>query len=336
MNINLRTTLGDVRESDLPAALGWCPTDSRVALRVNEAQQRLLNKGKWWGTVGKYQIAATSGIITLPREFAVIEQAAVCNDPVPVRDFWFEFIANGFGTRDEDNPHGYAEAVYRGRYPIITSLSGVGNKLRFKCDLAADEGTPVRIVGKDDSGNWIRSEESGTWVDGELITLTRTPGTLSVNGYTEITGIQFPGPASGQSWLYEETDAGVQTLIGNYQYNESRPSYARYFFPSIYNVAAGDTVLVQVLAKREYIPVVLDTDYLIVGNIPALKEMCQSIEIRRKATGQTDIVLAEAHEQKAVQLLEEELDHYLGSGRRIGAQVVGAGIGESDPIYNPL
>ncbi len=334
--INLRTTLGDLKTSDIPAALGLCATDDRIPIWANEAQLRLLPKGKWWGTVGKFNIAATQGVLAYPREVAVIERVTVARRPVPLHDFWFEFLDNGYGTRDETKPAGQSEADFRGRFPTIVDITGTGNHLRFKCDVNADVGTEVLVLGHDDNGNWIRSEVNGVWQDGELIALSQTPGTLSINVFADVAGVQFPHVMNGQSWLYFEDFPGSQTLLGNYQYNELRPSYARYFFPSILAVTPGTTILVEALAKLEFIPALKDSDYLIIGCLPALKEEMMSINKKRKATTNADYQLAMLQSQQAVMYLEEELDHYLGTGRRIGINAVGAAIGDAEPIFNPL
>ena len=69
----MRVTLADLQASRIPAALGLCPTDPRIIAWCNEAQERLLYEGKWFGTVATFNICATNGYITLPREIATIE-----------------------------------------------------------------------------------------------------------------------------------------------------------------------------------------------------------------------------------------------------------------------
>ena len=68
---------------------------------------------------------------------------------------------------------------------------------------------------------------------------------------------------------------------------------------------------VTAVGKLEFIPVVRDTDPLIIGNIPALTEMCQAL----RGYSQETVVahtLAERHERRAKKTLKDEMDHYLG------------------------
>lgn len=334
----MRVTLGDIKNpalSRIPQALGICATDARLVAWLNEGTQRLLWKGKWWGSCGKYNICASGGCITLPRQIAAIESVAICRQPVRVVDFWFEFLDSGAGTIGPQNC--YPQAVMRGRHCVFTDITGTDKKLIFLCDVVQDVGKTVLCLGYDQNGNWIRTMQGGAWADGELITLSQSPGTTSVNLFTSITDIQFTSSMQGQSWLYSvsQTD-GSKLMLGHYQYNEPRPSYARYFFPTLQNCQSQNSCgqqLVEIMAKHEFIPVVNDTDYLILGNIPALKEIClalQSAENEPDNLKKNSIIAS--GEGLAMAELDSELDHYLGSGRRIGIEMLGSSVGDLQPV----
>src|SRR3954463_5933852 len=141
----MRITFADAKSSrPLQAAVGACGTEPRFADLLNEAQQRLLYEGKWWGTVIRYQFCAVDGCITLPRAAAALEAVAVCGRPIPIRDMWFEFIENGFGTMSTPmgsnatlqaagccgaSPNGCCipGAIYRGNFPGFADLIPTGN-----------------------------------------------------------------------------------------------------------------------------------------------------------------------------------------------------------------
>ena len=92
---------------------------------------------------------------------------------------------------------------------------------------------------------------------------------------------------------------------------------------------------IQILAKLDYVPVSLDADFLLISNIPALKEMCSAI---KDAENEPDSVkrrsIIQAGLLNAMDELNSEADHYLGSGRRIGIDVAGANIGENEAVVN--
>lgn len=336
----MRTTLADLRASRIPKALGVCATDSRIVEFANEAQQRLLTEGHWWGTTQKFRICASEGCITMPPQVATIEKAAICKVPIPIHDFWFEFLASGAGLREACDC--WPEANYQGQFPAFSDIIGVNKKLRFVCDLATDVSKQVLALGYDENGNWIRTDQSGTILDGELITLAQSPGTNSTKLFSSITDIQFPNDMDGQTWLYEyNTSTMVQRMIGKYEYWETRPSYARYLFPSIRgNCSSTGTCQqqsIEVIGKLEFVPVKKDTDYLIIGNLPAMKEMMVAInraENEPDSEKANNIIVKGLAVAKGI--LDKELAHYLGDGRVIGVELVGSSIATADPVQTIL
>lgn len=332
--------------------MSFAPNDPRLLQFCNEATQRLLIEGKWFGTVARYNICAASSCITLPRGIATIEAVNVCGRPVPLRNFWYEFLANGLGTRESQTssggccsngwPGGFgmSESIYRGMFPTFMDITGMTSKVNFVCDLSADAGNEVTVFGYDQNGNWIRTMQNGVYADGEVLTLAQSSGAISVNYFSVVTGVQFQDAMSGQSWLYgydTSTSPATMTMLGHYQYDETNPSYRRYYFPAIcssQNSSGGcNATKVEILGKQEFMPVKVPSDYLIIGNLPALKEMMLAC---KKAENEADSVKANQiialGIQTATKILDSELDHEEGSGAVLGMTIVGSSIGSNEPI----
>lgn len=72
-----------------------------------------------------------------------------------------------------------------------------------------------------------------------------------------------------------------------------------------------DHIPVTAMVKLEYIPVSVDTDFLIIGNIPALIEECLAIKYSRMDDPRS-LELSAAHHAKAIKLLQQEMVHYEG------------------------
>lgn len=355
----MRVTLADAKNSRLPSQVGACPTDQRFLDLLNEAQERLLICGKWWGTVQKWRFCATDGCVALPSQFATLEAVAVCGRPIAVRDQFYEFLENGFGIRGQtvvsttsgtispccggvSGVCGIQEALYRGHYPTFADINPPGKQLQLVCDKLTDVGKPVLCLGYDDNNNWIRTTQNGVVADGEVVLLAQGAGTNSVNNFSVVTDLQPPPNLDGQWWLYEFTVAGgSQRLIGQFQYFDLRPSFARYFFPAIISrvVQPGQCaqVLVEALVKLEFIKALKDTDYLVIGSLPALKEMMMALS---KAEDEPDalrkVQIVAAGMTIAKQILDQQLDHYLGSGRKMGMNIVGSSIGDVSPVATLL
>lgn len=305
---------------------------------------RFIPRGKWWGTYGRWHVCTQNGCITLPPQIATVERAAICGQVISVHDLWFEFLSNGYGPSTGtccENCGGNwgcgcpGGAWYRGEVPTYDDIQGVNKKIRAICDLVSDVGREIRFLGYDENNNWIRSIQEGEWQDGELVALAQTPGTLSTKKFSSITDIQIPGDLDGQWWLYEyNTDTTDVRMIGQYQYWETRPAYKRYQFPAYGSTQSdGDgncnKALVEIIGKFEFIPVKKDTDYLILGSIPACEEGVLAVKYGEPGG---DPNMEAVYTAKTLAALDNDLNHHLGDGRRIGINLVGASVGEVQPI----
>ena len=311
-------TLGDIKNrTRIPASVGVCPTDTRLVAWLNEAVQRLITSGHWTGTTGRFIICATDGCITLPPQIASIERAAVCGRPATVRDQWYEFLENGMGIQAPPSAGsgssccsggtascGSGDILHRGWFPTFADIRGTAKKLVVVCDRDTDVGKRVLVLGYDENVNWIRTEQDSVVADGEVLELAQGSGTTSTKFYDGgITGIQFLDERDGQVWLYErDTVAATSRLIGSYQYWETNPSYARYLFTGVFPPSGSGcpTVQVEVLAKLEYMPVRVDTDYLLLTNVPALKSMVMAVKQYEEAVSSDDLQRAATYEAAAL------------------------------------
>jgi hypothetical protein len=292
--------------------------DARFLALVNEAQQRLVMRdAAWYDFHYRYQISVTNGNITWPREIAAITAISQCCYPIPMRNMWFEFLESGYGLRNCDGQscECLPEMLDRGVSPLSTDMSG-SYKLKLYCDLSSDNGSVVIVRGYDADGNWIRTVDGSNYIDGEKIS-TSTTGTLSNKTYSSVKEIIKPetdGPV--RLYEYDSTDSS-QSLIGTYQWNETVPMYRRSYVGGICDPTV--TTAINVVAKREFIPVADDNDILMVGNLPALKAMCLAILQEDK----NDLPSAMVNEQRAYRIMDDEAKHYLGPGMKVPIRVEG-------------
>ena len=335
----MKLTVLDAKNSRIPQAIGCPPTDPRFLATLNEAIQRLVISGKYWGLVGKFRFCAQDGCITLPQQIATIEAVNVCGKSVTVRDYWYEFIENGIGSIEDCNGSkaGCCErvAVYRGHSPTFSDVIGTDKMLKLLCDEPTDVGKQVLVMGYDQNGNWIRSTQNGSIQDGELVTLAAGTTGPTNHYFSAVTGLQAPPDMDGQWFLYEyEPSTTTMRLIGQYDYDNPRPHFARYLLPQVRECGSTCTqTMVEIMGKLDFVPVKNDTDYLLIGNIPALKEMCSAVyqsENEMDSVKKNQIILAGTTTARS--LLDQELDHYLGTGRRMVMQVTGSSVGTVDPV----
>lgn len=161
---------------------GMCPSDAQLLARTNEAQERLLNKGLYAGTYGRYSICVYGGCITLPREFESILGYNYGGAPAQVYNQWYEFMANGPGM----SPAGdWRQLQDRGYVPCFRSIEGQ-KYIRVYTDLIEDATSTILFRGSDTYNNRVQTIDNGAYIDGERLNLSAGSGNSSVlvSGFT--------------------------------------------------------------------------------------------------------------------------------------------------------
>lgn len=307
----MKLTLGDVR-AGIAKVLSLPEDDIRVIRFINEAQQRLAYKGKWQGTLAKYVVTQSAGLITWPRQLETIEAAAIDSNPAVVRNRWYEFVESGPGLVDASGADA-STLIDRGEAVTFSDIETTGNpkKLKFYSTAGVDDGgLELLIQGYDWDGNWVRNKVSNTWMDGEVLTLPAAGGSgyvLSTSNYSAITGIQKT--VTGGNIKLEELDTVTSVVreIGEYEPTEVRPVYRRSMIPGLSDSQAKT---VTVIGKMRFIPAVVDSDWLYISYEAALKLMVQAIDKEEKNLLEESF----AYEAKALSLMQDQLSHHLGDG----------------------
>jgi hypothetical protein len=320
----MKLTLGAARSTRIPDVLRLCPDDPKVAQYLNEAVMRLLSGAKWSNTVGRFTVLADGSLVTFPRELETVEAATFCRVPLTIRNKWYEFNGYGPGELTVTGGSPSMQLVDRGTACTFSDIQGEDKQLRVYADFAADHGKQVLFEGIDPDGNTILTNDGDT--PGEAITLG-AGGVISTKMFLRLTGVQKP-VTKGAVRVYEYAPTG-QRLIAVYQPSETLPEYRRAIVPDVAAVLeAGRDATLTVMGKLRFIPATIDTDYLTIGCVPALKDMCQAIMKRES----DQITEAMAYETSAFRELEKELGSFEGDGAAATLRVVTTFC--ADPILN--
>lgn len=328
----MRSTLNDAL-APCARVLSLCATDQRVIDYINEAQQRLLNMGKWVGTYQQYRFCTSSGCITLPRQLETLEEAAICGFPVTIRNEWFEYVKDGFGLTDssvldvQDKGEGWV---------AFEDVIGSNKVLRVYSDTAEDDDAEILLQFWNENSMPVRTlhGDPARWVNGEYVpistTQTNSVNFCMTNGFV---GCQKP-VTNGTVFIYEyDTVLLTQRLLAMYEPDETRPNYRRYVLPFSAGSSSGDCAsqTVDVIAKRRFIPAIDPEDWLLIGNIGALKLAVMAIRkeennligeaaayweggLVKMGSGATRI-------KGARQILDDELQQFMGDGAQAVIQV---------------
>lgn len=329
-----RTTLRDVRLSRLPESIGSCAGGNDLLIStVNEAQHRLLidplqpDEG-WWGTwaIMLFNLTRADPYFTTPRGVARVTATNVCKEPALLRNQFYEYLDFGNGSRPFGCCSNSCENIGtwdRGTVVTFLDPDPPNKKIRAYVTDEADLEKRALISGKDAFGNTIYSQDGFNHTSGEFITFS-SPFVDSTNQFTEIAGIQKDITNGAIQFFEVDTETDEQRLILTMEPGETNACYRRYFVSGLPSSCCTDgTIQVSALVKLEFVPVAVDTDYLIIGNLPALKEECQAIRMSEMDSMEARRMAA-AHHANAIRLLGGELDHYVGRER----------ISVSVPIFN--
>lgn len=327
-----RLTFGSIK-AKVARILNFAPTDPRVIEFVNRACETLLYKGKWVGTYGRYVVCAYDGCLTWPREIETIEAAAICSSPVVLRNGWFEFLESGPGIM-AGTTRGRALSVDRGDAVAFDEVTGTGKKIAVYCDATESGEILLRYWNK--YGQKVYTGLADNRIEGEIITLP------AAGEYAYTSEEVMPGGLYGvikpvterviRLWEYTVATAALKPLAF-YEPDETLPCYRRSLFPSLAGQTYDPTACVArvtVVGKLRFIPAVDDNSYLPIQHPEAIVKACQSIfksdanaaESVRYMYGIKDSSTGRMVDG-AVPLLEEQLQHWQGSGFVQPIRIVG-------------
>lgn len=325
----MRRTFSQLRQSRFPNVIGQCQSNiPEIASVANECTQRLLNEfGEWgpWGGWAKVAFTASRSnpYITLGYQFARAINMDVCKFPLRIQNEFYEEIDAGIGLRGTvpcQNCCDVREAYDRADFPTMIDITPTNQLVRIYPTDPSDVGKSVMFLNAlDQNGNGIYSSSLTGQINGFQLQLN-TPFTTSsfiTTGFGQVVKDITNGDV-----ILTQVDAttGSEVTLSRYKPWETNPAYRRYYLGNIPLSCCGpqntppvvpQQVTITAMCKYEYIPIQNDNDFLLIGNIPALIEEAQALQY--SSMDSPNAAAQEAkHHRKAVQLLQMELDHYLG------------------------
>jgi hypothetical protein len=305
----MRITLGEAKlqlYSAVVPNLNSQENVDRLTSYLNLAQERLINSGKWNGTIFPVRFVSPEGVITLPRRFISALAAKWVKDeasgPIKIRNGWFSYL-----TPISD----LWSSTYWPRYGFNdTFISDMGDGFcTFKESPYEEYYLKIEIENPEDANNYVVIK--GTASNGGSVTLTTAlvNPTITPNQIFKGQLAMFQKPVTyGGINIYavNAADQSQEELIGEYENSETTASYHRYAVPNDPEVDYLD-----VLCKLRYVPCVVDTDEVVVSNLGALKNMLISLRYEDEA----DLERSEMFFMKALQLLNGETKETRGGSR---------------------
>jgi hypothetical protein len=302
----------------------------RCANAANSAQRRLIfakeagDEG-WIGSFAEVSFANVSRstpYFTLPRQIARVEAVDVCDRTIPVNNQFMEYLQFGNGRLPKLCHNGdrfgcNPQMMTRNNAVTFIDPTIPSFFLRaYATDIVDIEASRrVLFQGLDATGETIWSQDGIVEVDGIFVVLTG-PFIQTPIQFTRITGIQKDITSGNVQIFQVDPLTGVETLLLTMEPGEQVAGYRRYYFNNLPRNCCNQTlpeqpVRVTAIVKLELIPVVVDTDYLLIQNLEALSEEAKSWRMSRMDNAESQ-KLSIIHHVNAVRNLNAEVSHYLG------------------------
>lgn len=319
--------------SELPGILGMCPSDrAGVARAVNGAQRRLLmareaGDESWYGTWAEiaFTVIPSNPQIVLPRGVARLEAINVRNCVSPIRNQFYEYLQFGNGRLPKilQCPR-VVQVLSRNNAITFIEMTAAPQYLIAVPTDAADLGKRVLFQGLDQNNNVIYSQDGPQRVTGQFAVLAFPFTTVATQAaplkFNKILGIQKDVTSGPVQIMQMDPSTGNQTLLLTMEPSEETASYRRYVLNPVpcdpcqiptCNVATQAAIQCTAIAKLELIPVVAETDYLLLQNLEAIIEECQYARYNRFDKAESKKIALQ-HHKNAIGLLNGELSHYYG------------------------
>lgn len=311
--------------------IGTGASDARVLSYTNRAVERLMNEGKWMGTVARYAICTSNQCLTWPREIETIEAASLCGSPMVVRGGWYEFLENGPGLLGgSDHSCGPSlTLVDRGNSIAFAEVPATGYKLAIYADGTETAGT-VLLRYYDLNGNKVYTTYGGSVIEGERLTIpaagayTIATYEVMVNGCYEV--IKPTTTRAIRLYARKITD-GTLIPLAIYEPDEQLPVYRQSRVTNLQD-SGGEcgTTRVTIVGKLRFIPATGDDSILLISHQDAIRLGVQAIKSEEDLLQQQ----ASTFWMMAVKCLNDQLRSYRGSGqvdpiRMVGSSTWGAG-----------
>lgn len=323
-----RLRLYDCRASRLPGLVGMCQDNvPGIAGYVNSAQRRLLlcreaSDEGWWGTWAEivFNVSRDQPYITLPREIARLEAMNVCDRPVQLQNQFFEYLQFGNGRMPKMRPYcgcGVLEGYTRNNAITFLEMTSAPQYLVAYATDTRDYGKRVLFGGLDADGVIITSTDVENQVQGQFVNLAPTPA-QTPQTFLQINGIQ-KDVTYGIVRIYQHDPVTAdEVLLLTMQPGEQTAMYRRYYLNDLPRgccpgPSSSDASEVQVtaIAKLDLIPVVSDTDYLLITDLEAIINECQSIRMSEMDNPTSQQMAIKFH-RDAVASLNGQLNHFIG------------------------
>ena len=279
---------GEAKASgELANVAGACQSSDQFKTYLNQAVRKIMRRGNWFGTIQKIRVCVYNDCITWPRYVGTVLANNVGGQHVPPQNLWWNFlpILKGEYWNHWNDIQGYANSGRRwgnmvaemdGESPVFQNIPcNQSMYIRAYLSWQPDAGKTITIFGIDANGQEIyTARPDGTFQPGVVMTLS-VPYTVTPFQIRKITRV-LKDATQGIVRLYAY-DGTVLYDCATYDPSERSPSYVHEkIHGSCHSRACGGLKSIEALIKLAFVPVVNDSDLVLIENLDAIQLMIQS------------------------------------------------------------
>lgn len=278
-------TVAEAKQSRLKRVAGLC-VDSQDWLDIlNDATSELMTRGDFWATMKRVRGCIYNGCITWPRQVGTVKGFNRCGSSPP-KNHWFNFdpvLPSDF--QHWSTTGGFLCArdialVDQGTSPVFNQIPCNTNRyVRYYITDPADVGKTITVFGIDGNGLEVITQRSdGTIQPGVVLTLA-IPFVQSTILFRRIDRV-IKDPTVRPVYGYQ-FDGNLWPL-SIYQPSETLPDYRtdRLVWSNCNSTNCQQWPSpISALVKLQFIPVELDDDKILIGNVNALFYAMQSVKL---------------------------------------------------------
>lgn len=279
-------TLGDARaDIGIRNISGVCASSDEFAAQVNTVTRRLMRRGSWYKTEVLMRVCMESCRIVWPRQVGTVMGLRFCGGDIYLKNNWWAIAgyhncgwSGGVVMRDDDTAPCYRE---------ITGNDG--KYIRWNVVKRNDVGKTLRLYGFAYGGQPLQEKNAaGLWIPGITI-IAAAPYAITTTLVTRITNVKIPEPLEGMSYLFQvDKDNGDLLDLAAYQPGETSPAYRVSRLANSCSIGSKTDAYgrhirqAEALVKLQYVPALVDEDFLMLDNLDALKLGIQSLRFEEQ------------------------------------------------------
>jgi hypothetical protein len=301
-------TFKQLKSSAIANVSGVSTAGAQFSQLVNAAQERLLRRGDWAGTVVPIFTCVTKGCIVWPRYVKEIRRINICSKRfAPVQNMWWDFIP--FDTRCQWTDQNWfpfcgplVTVTTQPRVPLFQDIQGDGRTVRAYPSTPLDNNKTVTLFGEDTNGQPLITQGAGAWSMGIKLQLQApyAETLIQVRRIDRVIKDETQGPVRLYAW---NVASAVLEDLAYYEGSETNPSYLKSQINGPCCNDCGTTFGVIALVKLGFVPVKHDDDLVIIDNLEALKNMIMAI----RSEEAVDFENAASYEARAIRALNLDL-----------------------------